>query len=132
VIDESDAHPEKHLDSRISTFRGIMIDSSDDDDDDENADDSIRSNCEFDSNVIDECDLQNEKQLDPRISIFSPISISDDFEKLRINFCWRTSIKKLFSTTKISFPDSIEIDDNVTPRNAELWMNPTFCGIAID
>jgi hypothetical protein len=32
-----------------------MIDSSDDD---ENADDSIRFNCEFDSNVIDESDLQ--------------------------------------------------------------------------
>jgi hypothetical protein len=55
VIDESDLHLEKHVDPRISTFRGIMIDLSDDD---ENADDSIRANCEFDSNVIDESDLQ--------------------------------------------------------------------------
>jgi hypothetical protein len=26
LIDESDLHDEKHLDPRISTFRGIMID----------------------------------------------------------------------------------------------------------
>jgi hypothetical protein len=37
-----------------------------------------------------------------------------------------------FSTTKISFPDSIEIDDNVTSRNAEPSMNRTFPGITID
>jgi hypothetical protein len=35
--------------------------------------------------VIDESEKQYEKQFDPRISIFLPISISDDFEKLRIN-----------------------------------------------
>jgi hypothetical protein len=35
--------------------------------------------------VIDENDLQDEKQYDPRISTFLPISISDDFEKFRIN-----------------------------------------------
>jgi hypothetical protein len=51
VIDESDLQYEKHFDSRISTFLGIKIDSSDDL---ENASDSIRINCEFDSNVIDE------------------------------------------------------------------------------
>jgi hypothetical protein len=40
-IDESDLQDEKHDDPRISTFRGISIDSSDDF---ENADDSIRIN----------------------------------------------------------------------------------------
>jgi hypothetical protein len=37
-----------------------------------------------------------------------------------------------FSITKISFPDSIEMDDNVTARNAEPSMNSTFRGITID
>jgi ABC-type Zn2+ transport system substrate-binding protein/surface adhesin len=48
-----------------------MIDLSDDDEngDGENADDSIRFNCEFDSNVIDESDSHSEKHFDPRISI---------------------------------------------------------------
>jgi hypothetical protein len=36
-------------------------------DDAENAFDSIRVNCEFDSNVIDESDLQDEKHEEPRI-----------------------------------------------------------------
>jgi hypothetical protein len=49
-----------------------MIDSSDDD---ENANDSIRFNCEFDSNVIDESEEQFEKQLEPRISTFRGIMI---------------------------------------------------------
>jgi hypothetical protein len=78
VIDESDLHFEKHFDPTISTFLGIKIDSSDDP---SNAFDSIRVNCEFDSNVIDESDLQNLKHFDPRISICIPISIADDFEK---------------------------------------------------
>jgi hypothetical protein len=59
-----------------------MFDSSDEY---ENASDSIRLKRAFDSNVIDEGDSQNEKQFDPRISVFLPISISDDFEKFRIN-----------------------------------------------
>jgi hypothetical protein len=83
VIDESDLHNEKQCDPRISTFLGIMIDSSDES---ENASDSIRVKCEFDSNVIDESLLQNEKQDEPRISIVLPISIVDDSEKFRINF----------------------------------------------
>jgi hypothetical protein len=37
-----------------------------------------------------------------------------------------------FSITKISFPDSIVIDDNVTPKNAEPSMNSTFRGITIE
>jgi hypothetical protein len=45
---------------------GIKIDSSDDS---KNAFDSIRVNCELDSNEIDENDLQNEKQNEQRISI---------------------------------------------------------------
>jgi hypothetical protein len=45
---------------------------------------------------------------------------------------WTTSIRKPFSITKISLPDSIEIDDNVTPINAEASMNRTFRGIKID
>jgi hypothetical protein len=52
-IDESDSHHEKHSEQRISTLRGITIDSSDDM---ENALDSIRINREFDSNEIDESD----------------------------------------------------------------------------
>jgi hypothetical protein len=52
--------------------RGITIDGSDEN---ENANDSIRINCEFDSNVIDESDLQDEKQFDPRISTFLGIKI---------------------------------------------------------
>jgi hypothetical protein len=88
-----------------------------------NASDSIRVKHEFDSNVIDESNSQDEKQCDPRISIFLPISITDDSEKFRINLRERTSIRRSFSITKISFPDSIEIDDKVTPRNAEPSMN---------
>jgi hypothetical protein len=57
--------------------------------------------------VIDESDSQYEKHFDPRISILLGISISDNPQRFRINFCWRTSIKSSFSTTKISFPDSI-------------------------
>jgi hypothetical protein len=72
VIDESDSQYEKHFDRRISTFLGIKIDSNDED---ENAFDSIRVNCEFDSNVIDESELQYEKQDDPRISTFLGIKI---------------------------------------------------------
>jgi hypothetical protein len=63
---------EKQCDPRISTFLGIKIDSSDEY---ENASDSIRINCEFDSNVSDESDLQYEKHLDPRISTFRGIKI---------------------------------------------------------
>jgi hypothetical protein len=53
VIDENDLQHEKHSASRISTFLGIKIDSSDEY---ENADDSICVKCEFDSNVIDKSD----------------------------------------------------------------------------
>jgi hypothetical protein len=119
----------KHFDPRISTFRGIKIDWSDED---ENASDSIRVKCESDSNVIDESELQYEKHFNSRISIFRLISTSDDFEKFRINLWWRISIRKQLSITKISFPDSIEIDDNLTPINAEPSMNWTFRGITID
>jgi hypothetical protein len=52
--EESDLHPEKHDDPRISTFRRIWIDSSDEN---ENALDSIRVNRKFDSNEIEESDL---------------------------------------------------------------------------
>jgi hypothetical protein len=43
---------------------GITIDSSDEN---ENANDSIRVNCELDSNEIDESDLQDDKHFEPRI-----------------------------------------------------------------
>jgi hypothetical protein len=43
-----------------------------------------------------------------------------------------TSITKLVSNTKISFFDSIEIDDKITPINAELSMTGTFQGITIE
>jgi hypothetical protein len=64
VIDERNSQSEKHFDPRISTFLGIMIDSSDDR---SNASDSMCLNCEFDSNVIDESDLHHEKHDEPRI-----------------------------------------------------------------
>jgi hypothetical protein len=51
VIDESDSHNEKHFGPRISTLFAIMIDRSDEY---ENTSDSIRVECEFDSNEIDE------------------------------------------------------------------------------
>jgi hypothetical protein len=82
--------------------------------------------------VIDESDVQYEKHFDPRISIFRPISIVDDFEKFRINLRSRISIRMSFSITKMSFPDSIEIEDNVTSINAKSSINPTFLGIEID
>jgi hypothetical protein len=44
----------------------------------------------------------------------------------------RLSIRISFSITKISFPDSIEMDDNITPINAESSMNSTFRGTTID
>jgi hypothetical protein len=80
--DESERQNKKHDDPRISTCRGIEIDSRNDD---ENADDSIRFNREFDSNVIDASDLQSEKHDDPTISISEETIRFDDDEKLRIN-----------------------------------------------
>jgi hypothetical protein len=77
VIDESDLQDEKHFDPRISTFIGIKIDWSDEK---KNANDSIRVNREYDSNVIDESEKQHEKHVDPRISTRFGIKIdwSDD------------------------------------------------------
>jgi hypothetical protein len=71
-MDESDSQDAKHDDPRISTFRGISIDSSDES---ENASDSIRINREFVSNEMDESDLQDAKHDDPRSSTFRGISI---------------------------------------------------------
>jgi hypothetical protein len=71
-MDESDLHSQKHFDSRISTFLGIKIDSSDDS---ENASDIIRVKREFDSNAINESDPQCEKHSDPTISTFLGIKI---------------------------------------------------------
>jgi hypothetical protein len=67
----SDSQSKKHDEPRISTLRGILIDSSDED---ENASDSIRVNREFDSNEIDVSDLHPEKHDEPRISISHGIS----------------------------------------------------------
>jgi hypothetical protein len=72
VIDESDSQYEKHFDPRISTVRGITIDSSDDH---KNASDSIRVKREFDSNLIDESDSHQKKHSKPRISTFFGIKI---------------------------------------------------------
>jgi hypothetical protein len=72
MINESDSQNERQNDPRISIFLGIKIDGSDDH---ENANDSIRLNREFDSNVIDESDLQNEKHFNPRISRLFGIKI---------------------------------------------------------
>jgi hypothetical protein len=77
VIDESNLHCEKQFDSRISTFLGIKIDSSNEY---ENASDSIRVKREFDSNVIEKNDSHFAKHFDARISTFLGIKIesSDD------------------------------------------------------
>jgi hypothetical protein len=72
VIDESERQYEKHIEQRISTLLGIMIDSSDDP---QNTVDSIRVKCEFDSNEIDESKEQHKKQFDPRISTLHGIKI---------------------------------------------------------
>jgi hypothetical protein len=69
-IDESDSHHEKHDEPRISTPRGITIDSSDEY---ANTLESIRVNREFDSNEIDESELHDEKHEEPRISISNGI-----------------------------------------------------------
>jgi hypothetical protein len=61
---------EKHDNPRISTFRGIEIDSSDDS---PNAFDSIRFNREFDSNEIDESDLHSLKLFADNVVIESGI-----------------------------------------------------------
>jgi hypothetical protein len=54
------------------TFWGISNDWSDEN---ENTFDSMRFNCEFDSNVIDESDSQPVKQSEPRISTLLGINI---------------------------------------------------------
>jgi hypothetical protein len=56
------------------TSRGITIDSSDENEN-ENADDSIRANCECDSNEIEESDLQFEKHDGQRSSALRGIKI---------------------------------------------------------
>jgi hypothetical protein len=66
----------------ITFFTPYMIDESDDM---KNAADSIRVKCEFGSNVIDESDVQSLKHFEPRVSTLLGISISEDFEKCRIN-----------------------------------------------
>jgi hypothetical protein len=104
------------------TFRGITIDWSDDF---ENANDSIRVNCEFDSNMIDETDLQYEQQYEPRISTFLPISIDDDFEKFRINLWSTTSIRNSFSITNTSFTQ-LQFEKQLDSRIS------SFLGIKID
>jgi hypothetical protein len=71
-IDESDSQHEKHDEPRISTPRGITIDSMDEE---KNVSDSIRDNREFDSNEIDESDSQHEKHDEPRISTPRGITI---------------------------------------------------------
>jgi hypothetical protein len=80
-IDESDLQFLKHSDPRISTFRGISIDSSDEH---EKANNSIRVNREFDSNESSESDLHNAQHDDPRTSTFHGIAIdrSDDSENV--------------------------------------------------
>jgi hypothetical protein len=113
VIDESDSQYEKQFDPRISIFLGIKIDSSDDDED---ADDSIRFNCEFDSNVIDESDLQSEKHFEPRISTFCGINIdsSDDLQNVSDPISRNPNSRVTQITvriTKFYFHNSIRHDD---------------------
>jgi hypothetical protein len=53
------------------------------------------------------------------------MSTSDDSKTCRINVLFTISIKNPFWITNVSFPFSIEIDnnDNFTPQNAEPSMN---------
>jgi hypothetical protein len=81
---------------------------------------------------MDEGDRQHEKQCEPRILIWLGISIFDDLPRFRINLSCRTSISNPFSRTNVSFPLSIETDDNFTLLNAEPTINRTFRGITID
>jgi hypothetical protein len=71
-------HHEKHDEQRISTLRGITIDSSDDD---KNANDSIRFNLEFDSNETDESLEHDEKHDEQRISTLREIIIDSSEEE---------------------------------------------------
>jgi hypothetical protein len=93
-MDESDLQCEKQDDPRISTFRGILSDSSDES---ENAKDLIRVNRKLDSNETDESDLHPEKYHDPRVSTFRGLLIdsSDESENvedsIRVNFDWNSN-----------------------------------------
>jgi hypothetical protein len=118
--DESDSHAKKHDEQRISTLRGMIIDSRDEL---ENACDSIRVNREFDSNEIDESESHSEKHDVPRISIVDGISMCDACDMLAINLRLTTSNRKLFSTTNLLFPGSIEHDDKFRPQNADPSIN---------
>jgi hypothetical protein len=71
-IDENDRQYEKHDEQRISTFRGIVIDSRAEP---WNAADSMRFSRESFSNEIDENDSQSEKHDEQRISTFRGIVI---------------------------------------------------------
>jgi hypothetical protein len=73
--------------------------------------------------VIDESDSQCEKHFDPRISTLFGISNSNDYENLQINLRLIISRRIPFWILNVSLPDSIEIDDRVTRRNAEPTMN---------
>jgi hypothetical protein len=75
------------------------------------------------SNVIDEIESHREKHDGPRISISHGISMSDEFDKLRINVWWDRSIRKSCSKTNIPFPDSMEHDKSIPWQNAEPWIN---------
>jgi hypothetical protein len=114
---------------RISTPRGILIDWSDDC---ANANDSIRINCEFDSNEIDESDWQSEKQEKERVLTLHGITIFETVEKWRINLWSTISSSKSSTETNLSFPHSIKIPASSTPINEEPSMNSTFRGITMD
>jgi hypothetical protein len=71
-MDESDLHSEKYDEPRMSTLHEIIIDRSHGD---ESASNSIRINCEIDSNEMDESDLHARNHDEPRISISDGIII---------------------------------------------------------
>jgi hypothetical protein len=89
----------------------------------EHGDDSIRFNCEFNSNEIDESEQQDEKHDDPRISTFRGIEIdrSDEdeniFNSIRFN--------REFNLNEIDESD-LEFEKHDDPRVS------TFRGISID
>jgi hypothetical protein len=98
----------------------------------EKENDSIRRNLEPNSNESDEIVSQCAKQYGPRISISNGISISDDFEKLRINLCSTESIRKSCSATNLGFPGSVRQENRADLQNALPSMNRTAAGIRRD
>jgi hypothetical protein len=103
VIDESGLQNEEHLESRISAFLGIKIGSSDEN---ENVSDSIRVNCESDSNTIETiCQFLFRKTIDTGIHSCT-ISTPDTGEKVAMS-TWSPSTTARHSENSVESEPSI-------------------------